>query len=130
VLKNRLLATAAWLVLIISGRSQAATSTPSTPTGQSTAPAMNLPNNTPVVGKPLTNLDVEQAKVGYAADVQASEDVKSDHDVLIKKGSILNGQITSVQLFCAGSRCEIGILFDVSLPRRASQPLLALAFEP
>jgi hypothetical protein len=88
---------------------------------------MNLPNNTPVVGKLLTNLDVEQAKVGDAVDVQASEDVKSGHDVLIKKGSILNGQITSVQLFSAGSRCEIGILFDRVTPKKGEPAAVSLS---
>src|ERR1700728_3886021 len=98
MLKNRRLIIAALLVLIVSGRPQAAAPARSYGTGQPTAPVMNLPNNASVVGKLPTNLEAEQAKAGDPVDVQLSEDIKSGHDVLVKKGSILNGHITSVQV--------------------------------
>jgi hypothetical protein len=66
MLKDRLLAIAALLILIFPGGSQAAMPTRSNTTGQSTAPAMNLPSNTTVIEKLLRNLDVEQAKVSDA----------------------------------------------------------------
>jgi hypothetical protein len=118
MLKNRLLIIAALLVFIVCGGSQAAAPTPSNGTGQSTAPAMNLPNNASVVGKLLTNLEAEQAKAGDPVDVQLSENIKSGHDVLVKKGSILNGHITSVQVFSSSSRCEVVILFDRVTPKK------------
>jgi hypothetical protein len=80
---------------------------------QTTAPpSAGVPANTQVLGKLLSNLDAAQAKVGDPLDVQFTEDIKSGH-TQIKKGSILNGRITSVQPFSsAGSQCVVGILFD------------------
>lgn len=79
--------------------------------GQSNAPtrSITVPSGTTVLGKLVTNLDAAQAKTGNPVDVQISEDIKSGHDVLAKKGSTLNGHVTSVEL---GSKCVIGILFD------------------
>jgi hypothetical protein len=99
------------LAMAICGWAPAGFATQAGASPQATTPprSIAIPSGTSVLGKLLTNLDAAQAKAGDPVDVQISEDVKSGHDVLVKKGSTLNGQVTSVQ---QGSKCEVGILFD------------------
>lgn len=88
--------------------------------GQANAPApsepaktITVPGDTSVLGRLLTNLDAAQAKVGDPVEVQILEDIKSGHEVPVKKGSTLNGHITSIQLFTTkDSQCVIAVLFD------------------
>jgi hypothetical protein len=96
--------------------------------GQSTTPSRSItvPNGTSFVGKLLTNLDAAQAKAGDPVDVQISEDIKSGHDVLAKKGSTLNGHVTSIE---QGSKCVIGILFDRVTLKNGDQLNLNLSIQ-
>jgi hypothetical protein len=74
---------------------------------------LNIPNDTAVTARLLTNLDAAQAKVGDAIDAETTENVKQGHDTLLKKGSMLNGHIISVQRFAsADAPCTLAILFD------------------
>jgi uncharacterized cupredoxin-like copper-binding protein len=99
------------LAMAICGWAQAGLATQTSASEQAAAPtrSITVPSGTSVLGKLLTNLDSAQAKAGDPVDVQISEDLKSGRDVLVKKGSTLNGHVTSVQ---QGSKCVIGILFD------------------
>lgn len=105
----KVLVPAALLAMAICGWAQAGLAIQAT--GQSANPARSItvPSDISVLGKLLTNLDAAQAKAGDPVDLQISEDVKSGHEVLVKKGSTLNGHVTSVE---QGSKCVIGILFD------------------
>ena len=100
-----------FLAMAICGWSQAGLATQNSASAQAatSARSITVPSGTSVLGKLLTNLDSAQAKADDPVDVQISEDIKPGHDVLVKKGSTLNGHVTSVQ---RGSKCEVGILFD------------------
>jgi hypothetical protein len=77
------------------------------------ARSITVPTGTSVVGRLLTNVDAAQTKVGDSLERQSIDDIKSGHDVLVKKGSTLNGRVTFVQPYSAkDSRCGVGILFD------------------
>jgi uncharacterized cupredoxin-like copper-binding protein len=119
---------AALLAMAICGWAQAGLAIQASASGQSTNPARSItvPSDTSVLGKLLTNLDAAQAKAGDAVDVQISEDIKSGHDVLVKKGSTLNGHVSSVQ---QGSKCVIGILFDRVTLKNGDQFSLNLSIQ-
>jgi hypothetical protein len=107
----KLIAPAILLTMAISSGARASLAAQSSTSGQPPAAARSItvPSDTFVLGKLLTNVDASQAKTGDQVDVQTSEDIKSGHDVVVKKGSTLSGHVTSVQ---QGSKCVIGILFD------------------
>ena len=97
--------------IFVSSATQATTPTQST--SPSPGKSVNVPNNTQVLGKLLTNIDAGEAKIGDPVDVRINEDIKSGHHVRVKSGSTLNGHITSVQTFSTEtSQCVIAILFD------------------
>lgn len=114
MLRHGIFLSVALLSSLVPGVSQTTSLTQSTNTANS-APTRSLrvPADAPVLGKLLTNLESSLAKVGDSVDVQILEDIKAGHDDLVKKGSILNGHVTSVQPFTSkDSQCVIGILFD------------------
>ncbi len=129
--RYRILVPAVLLAFAISGEAPAALAAQATATGQS-APARSItvPGNTSVLGRLQTSLDSATAKVGDPVEVQLLEDVKSGHDVLVKKGSTLNGHVTSVQPFQSkGSQCVIGILFDRVMLKNSEQIGLNLGIQ-
>jgi hypothetical protein len=114
MLRNRFFIRTALSVFLVSGWAQAMpVHQPNAPAQSEPGRSITVPNDTSVIGRLQTNLDAAQAKVGDAVEVQTLEDIKSGHDVLVKKGSTLNGHVTSVQQFTSnGSQCVIAILFD------------------
>lgn len=85
--------------------------TPSSATGAPLEP-LNLPKDTPVLAKLLTDLDAGSAKPGTSISAELVEDMRSGH-VLLQKGCILIGHVTGVQPFSSEDRKSIvGILFD------------------
>jgi hypothetical protein len=114
MLRNRFFIRTVLSVFLVSGWAQAMpVPQPNAPAQSEPGRSITVPNDTSVMGRLQTNLDAAQAKVGDAVEVQTVEDIKSGHDVLVKKGSTLNGHVTSVQQFTSnGSQCVIAILFD------------------
>jgi hypothetical protein len=101
-------------VLLVSGWAQAMPlHQPNMPAQSEPGRSITVPSDTSVIGRLQTNLDAAQAKAGDVVEVQTLEDIKSGHDVLVKKGSTLNGHVTSVQQAAGkNSQCVVAILFD------------------
>jgi hypothetical protein len=101
-------------VFLVSGSAHAVPlHQPTIPAQSEPGRSITVPSDTSVIGRLQTNLDAAQAKAGDAVEVQTLEDIKSGHDVLVKKGSTLNGHVTSVQQASGkNSQCVIAILFD------------------
>jgi hypothetical protein len=116
------------VAMAICSWAQQGLATQTSASGQAVTPARSItvPRGTSVLGKLLTNVDSAQAKVGDPVDVQISEDIKSGREVLIKKGSTLNGHVASVQ---QGSKCVVGILFDRVTPKNGDQFSLNLSIQ-
>jgi hypothetical protein len=116
------------LATVISGWAHGGLAAQATAPAQSAAPArsITLPSDTSILGRLQTNVDTAKAQTGDPVDVQVLEDAKSGHDVLVKKGSTLNGHVTSVQ---QGSDCVIGILFDRVTLKNGDQLALNLTIQ-
>jgi hypothetical protein len=114
MLRNRFLIRTALSVFFVSGWAQAMPlHQPSIAAQSDPSRSITVPGDTSVIGRLQTNLDAAQAKVGDAVEVQTLEDIKSGHDVLVKKGSTLDGHVTSVQQASGkNSQCVVAILFD------------------
>jgi hypothetical protein len=73
----------------------------------------SLPSDTPVLAELLTDVDAATAKQGDPVTAKAVEDLKSGHDVLLQKGSIIKGHVIAVETFSASSpKSFVAILFD------------------
>jgi hypothetical protein len=78
----------------------------------------SLPNGTGIVGVLATELNTKHSKVGERVEVEITEDVKSGDQILVKKGSIVTGQITKVNPFSQGvDSAELEIVFDKVVPK-------------
>jgi len=121
----------ALLVLVACGLFQATFALQAAGPGQSAAQqaSINIPSSTSFLAKLSTDLDAAHAKVGDPVEVQILEDVKSGHDVVVKKGSILNGHITLVLPFSSDSRCEIAILFDRVTSKKGEPVAVSLTIQ-
>jgi hypothetical protein len=115
------------LVLVVLGLSQGTFAIQASAAAQSAT--TNIPSSISVLARLSTDLDAAQAKVGDPVEAQILEDVKSGHDVLLKKGSILNGHITFIQPFLPTSRCEIAILFDRVTPKKGEPVAVSLTIQ-
>lgn len=131
MIRYRILIPAFLMAVAISGEALASPTTQASATAQfAPARSVTVPGNTSVLGRLQTNLDSATAKVGDSVEVQILEDIKSGHDVLVKKGSTLNGHVASVQPFqTKGSQCVIGILFDRVTLKNSEQVGLNLAIQ-
>jgi hypothetical protein len=111
---NRFYIRMALSVFLVSGSAHAIPLLqPDIPAQSEPGRSITVPNDTSVIGRLQTNLDAPQAKAGDPVEVQTLEDIKSGHDVLVKKGSTLNGHVTSVQQAAGkNSQCVVAILFD------------------
>lgn len=65
------------------------------------------------VGKLITKLDANHAKVGQPVVLEVKKDVKSGDHVVLKKGSFVNGTVTQVTPYSKGrSGAELDISFE------------------
>jgi hypothetical protein len=90
-----------------------------------------LSAGTAIVAKLSTDLDTARCKVGDAVEAEAKQDVKQDHDVLLKKGSLLVGHVTAVK--SSGSELTVAIYFDsvkMKDGKQFSLPLIIQALAP
>jgi hypothetical protein len=114
----------------IFSRAQAASAIQTATPHSIPARSITVPTSTSVVGRLLTNVDAAQTKVGDPIDDLTIEDIKSGHDVLVKKGSILNGHVTFIQPYSTkDSRSAIGILFDRVTLKNGEQVVLNLVIQ-
>jgi len=66
-----------------------------------------------LVGKLTTKVDAKHAKVGQPVVVEVQKDVKSDGQVVLKKGALVKGTVTQVTPYAkGGSGAELDISFD------------------
>ena len=93
---------------------------PSTP--QSNAPSnaagrsLNIPSNMAIEAKLQTDLDASKNKPGDLVQADMVRDLKRGHDVLLKKGSRLIGNIVKVQTASGGAPSMIVIAFEQVTP--------------
>jgi len=119
------------MAVLLTGFS-AATSSAACP--QASNPALNVPGDTVILAKLLTNLDLQQATVGQQIEAQTTQDVKQGKDVLLKKGATLLGHISTVEPATAtNAEAMVGIIFD-GVKSKSGQPqtlhLLVRALAP
>lgn len=93
-------------------------------------PGPGLPSDTPVLADLLTDLDAATAKQGDPVTAKAVEDLKSGHDLLLQKGSILKGHVIGVKTFSSGSpKSLVAILFDPVTLSAGGQHSAAIAIQ-
>lgn len=74
---------------------------------------LSFPKDVSVLAKLLTDVDASSAKSGDAVGAEVVEDLKSGHQVLLQKGSHLNGHIVTVEQFSSESpKSTVVVLFD------------------
>ena len=89
---------------------------------QTSSPTLNIPGDTIILAKLVTNLDLQQAAVGQQIEAQTTQDVKQGKDVLIKKGATLIGHVSTVEPATATkAEAMVGIIFD-GVKLKSSQP--------
>lgn len=77
------------------------------------------------VGKLTTKLDAKHAKVGQPVVVEVEKDVKSDGQVVLKKGALVKGTVAQVTPYSkGGSGAELDISFD-SVANKGGDPIPA-----
>jgi hypothetical protein len=93
-------------------------------------PPPSVPSDTPLLAELLTDLDGATAKEGDPVAVKAVEDLKSGHDVLLQKGSILKGHVIGMKTFSSDSpKSLVAILFDPVTLTAGEQHSAAIAIQ-
>ena len=69
-----------------------------------------------------TDLDTTGAEPGDPVEAELVEDLKSDHDVLLQKGSVLGGHVFGAQVFSSeDAKSVVSIVFDRVILRDGEQ---------
>jgi len=90
-------------------------------------PVLNIPGDTNLLAKLNTNLDLEKCATGEAVEAETTRDVKEGKDVLLKKGSILIGHISFVELASSKQpENRVGVVFDRVKPKNGPEQSLHL----
>ena len=100
---------------------------------QATLDALKLPAGTAFLAKLSTNLDGRQCKPGEPVEAEVKQDIKQDHDTLLKKGSVLLGHVAGVKAPTSDSPLSVAIAFDsvrMKDGRRFSLNLFVQALAP
>lgn len=95
-------------VLIVAMPSTAQSNAPSNAAGRS----LNIPSSLGIEAKLQTDLDASKNKPGDLVQADTVRDLKRGHDVLLKKGSRLIGNIVKVQTASGGAPSMIIIAFE------------------
>ena len=83
------------------------------PSAAPAGPALNVPGDTVILAKLMTNLDLQHCAVGDQVEAQTTSDAKQGKEVLLKKGSSILGHIVSVQPATANqASSSVVMLFD------------------
>src|SRR5579863_4778402 len=74
---------------------------------------LSFPKDISVLAKLLTDVDASSAKPGDAVRAEVIEDLKSGHQLLLQKGSLLSGHVVDVEQFSTENpKSTVVILFD------------------
>jgi hypothetical protein len=93
-------------------------------------PLPSLSSETYVLAELLTDLDAATIKPGDPVTAKTVEDLKSGHDVLLQKGSILKGHVIGVKTFSSDSpKSLVAILFDPVTLSAGEQHSAAIAIQ-
>lgn len=86
------------------------------------AQPINLPKNISVLASLKTDLDTTGAEPDDSVEAELIEDLKSSHEVLLPKGTVLGGRVIEAQVFSAEEgKSVVGILFDRVILRDGEQ---------
>jgi hypothetical protein len=112
-----------------SGGSNPAQAAPAASPAKS-ANSLNVPADTSFFAKLTTPIVVAQAKNDDPVEAQTSQDIKQEHDVLLKKGSELLGHVRSVQPPTADRpETYVVIVFDRVKPKGGNEAQLSLIIQ-
>ena len=98
--------------LIVAMPSTAQSHAPSNAAGRS----LNIPSSLGIEAKLQTDLDASKNKPGDLVQADTVRDLKRGHDMLLKKGSRLIGNIVKVQAASGGAPSMIVIAFEQVTP--------------
>jgi hypothetical protein len=98
--------------LIVAMPSTAQSNAPSNAAGRS----LNIPGSLGIEAKLQTDLDASKNKPGDVVQADTIRDLKRGHDVLLKKGSRLTGNIVKVETAAGGAPSMIVIAFKQVIP--------------
>jgi hypothetical protein len=98
--------------LIVAMPSTAQSNAPSNAAGRS----LNIPSSLGIEAKLQTDLDASKNKPGDLVQADTVRDLKRGHDMLLKKGSRLIGNIVKVQTASGGAPSMIVIAFEQVTP--------------
>jgi hypothetical protein len=92
---------------------QSANSSSQTMGADTSLQPLSFPKDVSVLAKLLTDVDASSAKPGDAVRAEVIEDLKSGHQFLLQKGSLLSGHVVDVEQFSSESpKSTLVILFD------------------
>jgi hypothetical protein len=84
----------------------------SSSTNKANGGALNLPNETAIVAKLMSDLDTRRIELGAQVEAQVTDDVKVDKQTVLKRGSRLVGVVCKLQVAPkAGELYGVGIEF-------------------
>lgn len=118
------------LVLAFSACAQGKSNAPADVSEQTSEPdknpgnTINLPSDTAILAKLVSQLDPKRCKVGDSVEAQTTDDVKAGGQAVIKKGSRVIGRISELQTAPkAGGLYGVGIVFD-NVVSKSGEPIL------
>jgi hypothetical protein len=89
---------------------------------RASAQPINLPKDIPVLAKLKTDLDTTGAEPDDSVEAELVEDLKSDHEVLLPKGTVLGGHVIGAQVFSSEDlKSVVSIVFDRVILRDGEQ---------
>jgi hypothetical protein len=86
------------------------------------AQSINLPKDIPVLAKLRTDLDTAGAEPNDSVEAELVEDLRSDHEVWLPKGTVLGGRVVGAQVFSSEDlKSVVSIVFDRVILRDGEQ---------
>lgn len=77
------------------------------------AQSINLPKDIPVLAKLSTDLDTAGAEPDDSVEAELVEDLRSDHEVWLPKGTVLRGRVVGAQVFSSEDlKSVVSVAFD------------------
>ncbi len=95
---------------------------PSSLPAKNSSDSSTLPKGTGIVGTLSTRLDTKHSKVGDRVEVEVTQDVKADGQIVLRRGSHVTGQVTLVSAYSKGnSNANLEIVFDNIVAKSGEQ---------
>lgn len=95
------------------------------PNASSGGPALNVPGDTVILAKLMTNVDLQHCAVGDSIEAQTITDVKQGKDVLLKQGSSILGHVVSVQPATSNQSTSTVVMVFDSVKTKGGSPQTA-----